>query len=491
MKYGLSEEQLAEICNIIGSYPQIEAAVIYGSRADGAYKEASDVDIAIKGGKTNESLAAKLKFHLEEETYLPFFFDVIAYNAITSTELKNQIKVKGKTIYRRGWREVKLGDVVEIIGGGTPSTKEPKYWNGDIPWLTPRDLSDFKCRYIAKGERNISKLGLQNSNAKLLPVGAVLLTTRAPVGYLAIARDEIAVNQGFKGLIANRHIDNLLLYYLLKHNVDYLKAHSSGTTFGELSKASLTSIPFYIPSLPEQKAIAEVLSSLDDKIDLLHRQNKTLENMAQILFQKWFIEDADDTWEEKPLADLLDFLEGPGIRNWQYTEKGTRFINIRLIQDGEIDVKKSNFISDEEANGKYKHFSLQERDMVVSTSGTLGKVAIVRSYHLPLMLNTSVIRFRPKDGINYSFMYQYLQSKEFKNELESLGSGSVQKNFGPTHLKMMKMRIPPERALNDFRNHVDDLYSKLLQNYSHIYEIETIKNTLAPKLMSGKARVVK
>ncbi len=488
MKYGLSDEQLAEICNIIGSYPQIEEAVIYGSRADGAYKEASDVDIAIKGEKADESLASKLKFYLEEETYLPFFFDVIAYDASISAELKRQIKTKGKTIYRKGWREVKLEDVAEIIGGGTPSTKKTKYWSGDIPWLTPKDLSNFKGRYIAKGERNISKLGLHNSNAKLLPAGTVLLTTRAPVGYLAIAKNEIAVNQGFKGLIVNKHIDNVFLYYLLKRNVDYLKAHSSGTTFGELSKASLTSISFCIPSLLEQKAIAEVLSSLDDKIDLLHRQNKTLENMAQTLFQKWLIEDADEAWEEKPLTDFLDFLEGPGIRNWQYTEKGTRFINIRLIKNGEIDIKKSNFVSDEEANGRYKNFLLKEKDMVVSTSGTLGKVAIVRSYHLPLMLNTSVIRFRPKDGINYSFMYQYLQSWEFKNELESLGSGSVQKNFGPTHLKMMKMRIPSPRALSDFRNHVDNLYSKLLQNYSHIYEIETIKNTLTPKLMSGKVR---
>ena len=497
MKYGLSEEQLAEICNIIGSYPQIEAAVIHGSRADGTYKEASDVDIAIKGEKTNESLAAKLKFHLEEETYLPFFFDVIAYNAITSTELKNQIKIKGKTIYRRGWREVKLGDApLEIIDGdrGKNYPKNEQFFSeGYCLFLNTKNVTKYgfnfsECYFISREKDNKLKKGKLRRND-------TVLTTRGTVGNVAfydanVCFDHIRINSGMvivrpKGI--NPEFNFQLFKYLNKHFLNF----SSGSAQPQLPIKDLKEIMIALPPLPEQKAIAEVLSSLDDKIDLLHRQNKTLENMAQILFQKWFIEDADDTWEEKPLADLLDFLEGPGIRNWQYTEKGTRFINIRLIQDGEIDVKKSNFISDEEANGKYKHFSLQERDMVVSTSGTLGKVAIVRSYHLPLMLNTSVIRFRPKDGINYSFMYQYLQSKEFKNELESLGSGSVQKNFGPTHLKMMKMRIPPERALNDFRNHVDDLYSKLLQNYSHIYEIETIKNTLAPKLMSGKARVVK
>ena len=277
-----------------------------------------------------------------------------------------------------------------------------------------------------------------------------------------------------------------------KNTIEELDSIAEGATsaYPSLKPSDIENLEILLPPLPEQKAIAEVLSSLDDKIDLLHRQNKTLEDMAQALFRKWFVEDADEGWEEVKLSDFFDFLEGPGIRNWQYTEKGTRFMNIRLIQDGEIQTHKSNFVSNEEANGKYRHFLLKEEDMIVSTSGTLGKTAIVRSYHLPLLLNTSVIRFRPKDGESYSFMYQYLQSRQFIEALEGFADGSVQKNFGPTHLKVMKLKLPPQQLLKRFSKQVNCLYNKINGNHLQIRTIQNLRDTLLPKLMSGNARVI-
>ena len=209
-----------------------------------------------------------------------------------------------------GWREMKLVDVAEVVGGGTPDTKVTKYWDSKIPWITPRDLSNFSGRYISKGERGISDLDLSKSSAKILPKGSVLLTTRAPVGYLAIADDVVSTNQGFRSLIPNQEADNLFLLYLLKQNVEYLKSQSEGTTFGELAGSTLKALSFLFPPLPEQKAIAEVLSSLDDKIDLLHRQNKTLEDIAQTLFRQWFVEEADKDWDEKSLSEIAEYLNG-------------------------------------------------------------------------------------------------------------------------------------------------------------------------------------
>jgi type I restriction enzyme S subunit len=160
-----------------------------------------------------------------------------------------------------------------------------------------------------------------------------------------------------------------------------------------------------------------------------------------------------------------------------------------LISNGEINVSKANFVSEEEGNGKYNHFHLQRKDMVVSTSGTLGKAAIVRDYHLPLLLNTSVIRFRPKDGINYSFMYMYLKSREFYEYLITSASGSVQLNFGPTHLKQIVMAIPPIERLENFREIVDPIYAKIEINYNQIRTLEKLRDTPLPKLMSGEVRV--
>src|SRR5690606_1527071 len=122
-------------------------------------------------------------------------------------------------------------------------------------------------------------------------------------------------------------------------------------------------------------------------------------------FRQWFVErplsgaegEADEGWEEVYLSAYIDFLEGPGIRNWQYTDVGISFINIRLIQNGDIKTVGANCVSLEVGNGKYPHFSLEPNDMVMSTSGTLGRTAIVRKHHLPMILNTSVIRFRPHD----------------------------------------------------------------------------------------------
>lgn len=117
------------------------------------------------------------------------------------------------------WVEKKLGEVVEVIAGGTPNTSNPNYWNGDIGWITPNDLSDYSYRYICYGQRNISELGLKSSSAKLLPKNTVLLTTRAPIGYVAIAGKSISTNQGFKNLICKENIiDFRYLFYFLKLN---------------------------------------------------------------------------------------------------------------------------------------------------------------------------------------------------------------------------------------------------------------------------------
>ena len=161
-----------------------------------------------------------------------------------------------------------------------------------------------------------------------------------------------------------------------------------------------------------------------------------------------------DNWIVRPLKDIFFFQEGPGIRNWQYVEKkGTKFINIRCIKDNDLELDTANMISNEEANGKYKHFMLDEWDVVVSTSGTLGRNQIIRKEHLPLCLNTSVIRFKPNNGFDeYAFMFNYLISDEFLNLLDVMATGSAQRNFGPMHLKKIDLVYPEKKAIIKFNN---------------------------------------
>jgi len=388
-----------------------------------------------------------------------------------------------------GWRECKIENLAKrITSGGTPLTKVKEYYGGEIPWLNTKEISFNR---ITDTEVKITKLGLNNSSAKWIDPNSVIVAMYgATAGKIAINKIPLTTNQACCNLTIDETIaDYNFVYYCLRNSYDELENLASGAAQQNLNVGIISDFEILLPSLPEQHAIASVLGSLDDKIDLLNRENQTLEQMAEAIFRQWFIEEADEKWEEVPLSEVFDFKEGPGIRNWQYRDNGIPFINIRLISNGEIDVSKANFVSEAEANAKYKHFYLQRKDMVVSTSGTLGKVAIIRNYHLPLLLNTSVIRFRPKDGINFSFMYGYLRSNEFYECLIDSASGSVQLNFGPIHLKQIVMKIPPNEKLEYFRKVVDPIYEKFELNYNQIRTLEKLRDTLLPKLMSGEVRV--
>ena len=189
------------------------------------------------------------------------------------------------------WIEKAIGDIAEVIGGSTPSTKDPANFDGDIPWLTPKDLSGPHPRYVRRGERNLSRQGLESCSAQLLPPNAVLLSSRAPIGYVAIAANPIATNQGFRSLVVKPECDHEFLYYWLTANVEELERHASGSTFKELSGTSLKKIRIRLPrDRAEQRAIAHILGTLDDKIELNRRMSETFEAMARALFKSWFVD---------------------------------------------------------------------------------------------------------------------------------------------------------------------------------------------------------
>lgn len=198
--------------------------------------------------------------------------------------------------------------------------------------------------------------------------------------------------------------------------------------------------------------------------------------------------DVPKGWEVKPLPEIIDFLEGPGIRNWQYTdeEDGIKFINIRCIQNGDLTLTTANKIKKEEAFGKYKHFQLEEDDIVVSTSGTLGRFAFVRKEHLPLSLNTSVIRFRPiKNKSTLGFITGFVEN-QLQHELEIRASGSAQRNFGPTHLKQISLLVPDFKLLELHQKYVSSLFEKRKQLLSEIDLLKDTRDLLLPKLLNGE-----
>jgi type I restriction enzyme S subunit len=362
------------------------------------------------------------------------------------------------------WREYKISDIADVVGGGTPKTAINEYWNGDIPWLAPRDLTGYDKVYISHGDRFITEDGLKNSSTKLMPKGSVLLTSRAPIGYVAIAENEICTNQGFKSLVPKQDkCISEFLYYWIKNSVDYLQQLGTGTTFAEISGSVVKGIDILLPLLEEQKAIAEVLISLDDKIDLLHRQNKTLEELAQTLFRQWFVEEADEGWEECKLGDLLEIKYGKDHKK---------------LPDGNIPVYGSGGIM------RYADSYLyDEESILIPRKGTLTNIFYVdEPFWTVDTIFWSKINIEKVSG---KFLFFFLKTIDLSN----LNVGSAVPSLTTKVLNEIQLLLPSLEEQKQFNEYANSAWEKTKSNLQQIKTLENMRDTLLPKLMSGEVRV--
>ena len=184
------------------------------------------------------------------------------------------------------WKEYRISDLCVLIGGGTPKTTNPEYWNGNIPWLSVTDFNTGR-KFCFDAEKKITEKGLNESSTKILKKGQIIISARGTVGVISMLGNDMAFNQSNYGIDAKKEITtNDFLYYLLKDNLAEFLSVSYGAVFDTITKETFEQIKILLPTLPEQKSIAETLSSLDCKIDLLHRQNKILTQLAETLFRQ-------------------------------------------------------------------------------------------------------------------------------------------------------------------------------------------------------------
>ena len=269
------------------------------------------------------------------------------------------------------WKEYKLGDIGTIVGGATPSTKDSSNYDGNIAWITPKDLSNLNCRYISHGERMISQKGFDDCSCRMLPKNSILFSSRAPIGYVAIAQNALCTNQGFKSIIPNNEIvDSLFLYYLLVYYKPVIENMGSGTTFKEVSGSVMKALTVNIPNIDKQKRIAAILSSLDDKIELNSRINGNLEQQAQALFNHYFIERPDLLGKYKigNLTEIANYLNGLAMQKFrpQMKKNGIPVLKIKELGQGYTDA--SSDICSENIADEYK---VHNGDVIFSWSGTL------------------------------------------------------------------------------------------------------------------------
>lgn len=400
------------------------------------------------------------------------------------------------------WKPHKLSEIGSVVGGATPSTTVDAYYNGDIPWLTPKDLSDFHERYIERGERNITKSGLNSCSAQLLPAGSVLFSSRAPIGYVAIAKNPIATNQGFKSIIPNpEKVDSLFLYYLLKYNKDNIEAMGSGTTFKEVSGATMKNIEVYLPEdLDEQRRIAEILGSLDDKIELNRRINANLEAQAQALFRSWFVD--FEPFRDGPFVDselgkipqgwkvgaASEFYKNitigktPPRKEHQWFSKESHdivWVSIADMGNCGLSICNSSEYLTPEAIKKFNICIVPVNTVLLSFKLTIGRVAIADK---ELATNEAIAHFQTQHN---TLEYTYLALKNY--EFSSLGStSSIATAVNSKIIKSMPWMMPSDDVLNQFHNVLSPIFNGIRNNIQEITRLSALRDTLLPKLMAGE-----
>lgn len=343
------------------------------------------------------------------------------------------------------YRRITLNEAGTIVSGATPKTSDASNFGGDIPWITPADLSGYTKKYIAKGARNISQKGYESCSTVLMPAGSVLFSSRAPIGYVAIARNPICTNQGFKSIIPNSDIDSEFLYYQLKYLRKQIQELGSGTTFKEISAKKFGTVNIIVPPLPEQERIVarieELFSELDKAVETLNTTKQQLAVYRQAVLKEAF----DVTSDVMPLGEYIDSIEG-----------GKSFKCIEVPpQIGECGIVKvssvtwGEFNENESKTCDRNKFLPEKRilpgDFLFSRANTLqlvGNCVIVKHISKELMLSDKILRIKFKQQLLPQYALYFLRSKNGRQQIERLSTGNQEsmRNIGQDRIR--KILIP-------------------------------------------------
>ena len=511
----------------------------FGSRVNGTAKETSDLDLVVIGETPLDFQTLGSLRDDFSESNLPYKVDVVDWAKIG--EPFREIIRKEKVVIQkdpsqglcgrvphgrnlesvgREWCQTTLGSLTEWTSGGTPSKQEPSYWNGDIPWIS---ASTMKTIRLENSELKITASGLEHGS-RSAEAGSVLLLVRGselhkriPIG---IATRTLAFNQDVKALKARASLMPEYLLYWFLGNVETLlnKVEFTGIGAGKLDTDVLKNLPFQLPSLPEQRAIAHILGTLDDKIELIRRMNETLEAMAQALFKSWFVDfdpvrakaEGRDTGLPKEIADLFpDGFEeselGEIPRGWKV---GVLSESVKLIRENVKPSDNPDYIFEYFSipafdNGQMpqvehgEHIKSQKWRVLPGTI-LLSKLnpEIERVWLVDLInsdravCSTEFLVLYPTPLINISFLYCFLKSTDFRNAIESLitGTSKSHQRSQPNSILNIKNLRPQKEVLEIFENIVDPLINEVLVCRRQIKLLAQLRDAILPKLLSGEIR---
>lgn len=396
------------------------------------------------------------------------------------------------------WKWLRVSELGEVIGGGTPKTSINEYWkDGNIPWLTPADMKNVEGKYVSSGSRSITKEGLQSSSARLMPKGTIVYSSRAPIGYIAISQNEISTNQGFKSLVPLIEEINEYMYFCLISRTSEIQSRASGTTFKEISGTEFGKTLVPLPPIEEQKRIVakvEELMPLVEKYGDAHTavtdlneqfpvemeksilqyaiQGKLVEQRPeegtaeelyeQIQKEKQELVESGKIKKQKELSEITDEeipFDIPNSWKWVrlrelavnihygYTASANDLGNSKLLRITDIQNDHVDWINVPYCNvtdAELEKYKLYNRDIVIArTGGTIGKTYIVRNLENVAVFASYLIRLIPLEGISVEFLKMFMGSPLYWKQLKQGSMGTGQPNVNATTLSRLVVPLPP------------------------------------------------
>jgi type I restriction enzyme S subunit len=372
----------------------------------------------------------------------------------------------------------KLGDICEIVSGSTPKTNIDEYWEGTIKWITPAELND-DTYIITDSVRKITELAVKKTGLKSFPEGTVILSSRAPIGKVAIAGCEMYCNQGFKNLICSKKINNKYLYWFLKGNTVFLNSLGRGATFKELSKSIVSNIEINLPDIVYQKKAVETLEKVSEIIALRKRELSSLDDLIKARFVEMFGDPATNPmrWSETTIGDECFYIkDGPhkSLPDIGKENGGHPFISVRNIVNGYIDFSTARYISDEDYANAIKKCHPEKGDMLYSKGGTTGIAKLIDiDEEFANWVHVAVLKF-DKSKLNGIFFENMLNGDYCFEQSQRLTKGIANRDLVLSAMAQIKMYRPPmeiQKQFADFVNQVDK---------SKLYKISTLQFPCIP-----------
>jgi type I restriction enzyme S subunit len=377
---------------------------------------------------------------------------------------------------RDEWIETSLGEIAEVVGGGTPSTTIGEYWDGDIVWLTPTEITSQDGKVVSDSIRKITDLGFKNSGAQMLPIDSVILTSRASVGFVALAGRDLCTNQGFQSLIPRPSVLPKFLMFWIQQNRPEFESRSAGSTFKEISKSNVKSIKLQLPSLSEQKRIVDLVSSVDAYLEPLQHQLESAKKSRNAVLHELLTIGGED-WIETTLDGIAEYINGYPFKPADLGDVGLPVIRIKQLLDPNEPVDRTETDTPDRC-------LLRDGDIVFSWSGTLA----VRIWNRgPAKLNQHLFRVVEKKNV-YKGIIPLILDHAIE-ELEEKSHGTTMKHITKQTLLPHKVLLPPlpeQKRIVEIVNTIDEVIS---QTELTISKTQDLRSGLLSDLLSGEHEI--